>query len=47
MSKNDIQRIQDEIRQVLVSVWDPIGIKDEPRAQGEYDSYVGGVFNLL
>jgi hypothetical protein len=47
MSKNDIQRTQDEIRQVLVSVWDPIGIKDEPRAQGEYDSYIGGVFNLL
>jgi hypothetical protein len=47
MNKNDIQRIHDEIQQVLVGVWDPIGIKDEPRAQGEYDSYIGGVFNLL
>ncbi len=30
-----------------MKVWDPIGIKDEPRAQGEYDRYIGGVFNLL
>jgi hypothetical protein len=47
MNKKDIQRINDEIRQVLVKEWDPIGIKDEPRAQDEYDSYIGGVFNLL
>ena len=30
-----------------MKVWDPIGIKDEPHAQGEYDSYIGGVFDLL
>jgi hypothetical protein len=47
MNKKDIQRINDEIRQVLVKEWDPIGIKDEPRAQDEYDSYIAGVFNLL
>ena len=27
--------------------WDPIGIRDEPNAQDEYDSYIGGVYDLL
>jgi hypothetical protein len=44
---NKAQRISDEIRQVLVKIWDPVGIKDEPHAQDEYDSYIGGVFRLL
>ncbi len=35
------------IREVLLDVWDPIGIKDEPNAQDEYDSYVGPVLSLL
>ena len=30
-----------------MQVWDPIGIKDEPNAQDEYDSYIGGVYELL
>ncbi len=47
MNKKDAQRINNEIRKILVKVWDPIGIKDEPRAQDEYDSYIGGVFSLL
>ena len=47
MNKQEARRISDEIRQILVKVWDPIGIKDEPRAQDEYDSYVGGLFHLL
>jgi hypothetical protein len=36
-----------EIRSVLLQVWDLIGIKDEPHAQDEYDSYLGGVYELL
>ena len=47
MSKQDSQRIRDDIRQALVKIWDPIGIKDEPRAEDEYDSYIGGVYALL
>jgi hypothetical protein len=47
MNKQEARRITDEIRQVLVKVWDPIGIKDDPRAQDEYDSYIGGVFHPL
>ena len=30
-----------------MAVWDPIGVRDEPNAQDEYDSYLGGVFDLL
>ncbi|MGB8492977.1 MAG: hypothetical protein WCE53_01120 [Candidatus Acidiferrum sp.] len=45
--KRESQRIQDEIRQVLLKNWDPIDIKDEPLAQGEYDMYIPGVFTLL
>lgn len=30
-----------------MDVWDPIGVKDEPNAQDEYDSYLGGVYELL
>jgi hypothetical protein len=30
-----------------MTVWDPIGVRDEPNAQDEYDSYLGGVFDLL
>ena len=47
LAKKEILRIQDEIRRVLVDVWDPIGIKDATNAQGEYDAYIGGVFHLL
>jgi hypothetical protein len=27
--------------------WDPIGVKDVPEAADEYDSYIGGMFDLL
>ena len=30
-----------------MTVWDPIGVRDESNAQDEYDSYLGGVFGLL
>jgi hypothetical protein len=29
-----------------MDVWDPIGVKDEPNAQDEYDGYLG-VYELL
>jgi hypothetical protein len=32
---------------VLLRDWDPIGVQDEPAAQDEYDSYIGGVYHLL
>jgi hypothetical protein len=30
-----------------MTAWDPIGVRDEPNAQDEYDGYLGGVFALL
>ena len=39
--------IQEQIRQILLNDWDPIGIRDVPEAQDEYDSYAGGVYRLL
>ena len=39
--------IQSQIREILLRDWDPIGVRDEARAQDEYDSYIGGVYRLL
>jgi hypothetical protein len=46
-SKENSQRIRVAIRRVYLEVWDPIGIKEEPNAQNEYDSYLGGMLELL
>ena len=45
--KNKSERIYEEIREILLNSWDPIGIKNEPQARDEYDSYIGGVYKLL
>jgi hypothetical protein len=41
------REIQEAIRLVLLCDWDPIGVRDVPEAQDEYDGYVGGVYRLL
>jgi hypothetical protein len=43
----EAREIQRRIGDLLLRHWDPIGVKDEPKAQAEYDSYVGGVYRLL
>ena len=45
--KSEVRRMQREVRDVLMNVWDPIGVKDEPACADEYDSYVGAVLGLL
>src|SRR5207248_11732310 len=35
------------VREVLMQGWDPIGVRDAPEAQDEYDSYVGRVYVML
>ena len=45
--KAQSRRIRVEIRRVFLDTWDPIGIRDEPSAQDEYDGYMGEVFDLL
>jgi len=47
IDKTESRRIRVEIRHVLLNVWDPIGVKDEPNAQDEYDGYIGRLYELL
>ena len=47
IEKYDSCRIRVQIRHVLLEVWDPIGVRDMPEAQDEYDSYLGEIFQLL
>jgi hypothetical protein len=46
-SKENSRRIRIAIRRVFLNVWDPIGVRDAPMAQDEYDGYLGGMFELL
>ena len=36
-----------DIRRVLLEVWDPIGVRDVPQAQDEYDCCIPGLLRLL
>ena len=47
VGKEDSRRMRAQIRRVLLEVWDPIGIRDGPNAQDEYDAYVGRLYELL
>ncbi len=47
MNDEDSRRIRLQIRRVLLDEWDPIGIKDEPNAQDEYDGYIPRIYELL
>lgn len=47
IDKAESRAIRLSIHEVLLNVWDPIGIKDEPNAQDEYDGYIGEVYALL
>ena len=41
------REIQRSIAEVLLRNWDPIGVRNVPQAQDEYDAYVGGVYRLI
>jgi len=48
--KNNLNRVKlynNAIRDILLKEWDPIGVKDVPEAQDEYDSYISGVCKLV
>jgi len=47
IEKYESRRIRAGIRRALLNVWDPIGIRDEPKAQDEYDCCLGTLFDLL
>lgn len=42
-----IQSLYKQIRTVLLTDWDPIGIRDVPQASDEYDAYVAPVAKML
>jgi hypothetical protein len=41
------RRYHEAIHQILLHDWDPIGVRDIPQAQDEYDAYIGEVYGLL
>jgi hypothetical protein len=45
--KHEFRRIENEIRHILLTVWDPIGVQDLPQCADEYDCCVPGVCKLL
>lgn len=44
---NEMNELLKGVRQVLLNVWDPIGIRDVPDAQDEYDDYLIPVLQAL
>jgi hypothetical protein len=47
MSRRYEQELLTRVNEVLHYIWDPIGVRGEPNARDEYDSYVPGVYSLL
>jgi hypothetical protein len=47
IDKERSREIRQHIRRILMAEWDPIGVSDVPEAADEYDSYIGGVYELL
>jgi hypothetical protein len=41
------EELQTRVNEVLHYIWDPIGVRGEPYARDEYDSYVPRVYALL
>ncbi len=39
--------MRSRIKQALLQEWDPIGVKDIPGAEREYDSYVPRIYEML
>jgi hypothetical protein len=47
VDKAESRRIRVEIRRVFLRAWDPIGVRNAPNAQDEYDGYIGRIYELL
>ena len=46
-NSNRVKQYNNAIREILLKEWDPIGVKDIPEAQDEYDSYIHQICKLL
>lgn len=40
-------KANDEVKNILMNDWDPIGIKDNPNAKAEYDQYALRIVGML
>jgi hypothetical protein len=47
IDKETSREIREKIRHILMSEWDPIGVKEIPEASDEYDLYLGDVYALV
>jgi hypothetical protein len=45
--REEAKRCTALVRRALLEEWDPIGVKDSPHAQDEYDAYVSEVVALV
>ena len=46
-ARKSFKEVQRELRKMFWEQWDPIGINDDPRAEGEYDSYADKVCSFM
>lgn len=37
----------DQIRQILLRYWDPLGVGDNPNLADEYDAYLSAIYKIL
>ena len=42
-----LKRLYQHFHDILIKLWDPIGVHDQPLAQDEYDSYIPQLISLL
>jgi hypothetical protein len=42
-----LRELEAKVREVLLNDWDPIGIRDVPTAQDEYDGYVMTIVQMI
>ena len=47
IAKKALERLQEEVRVILLKEWDPIGIQHVSACTDEYDGYIGGAIGLL
>ena len=46
-SLNRTSQMREKIKEALLNEWDPIGVKDIPGAESEYDGYTSAISELL
>ena len=46
-NKHQSRESRARVREVLMQEWDPIGVRDEPDAQDEYDRYAARAYVML